>query len=227
MEACKGNTTNIPTGSPLKQEHVRILVLPSCFLSPSLKTSPVLRPLFFSFPHFSCSLCFPQNPSTFSSQLCFFFLSRCQAPRDLQTPSPRFSFSSTEAPFWISPKNPFSLPNVPSSPKASQTSPSQHPHHTIFFPFNFGNITFNFRTPQHIQFPHFPRWAATLSLLHNSLPTKNPHGFKVGCPPKKWPKSNIKPSSYPIWSTKAQTNLNKATKNAKNRVVRKQPRRTG
>ena len=147
MEACKGNTTNIPTGSPLKQEHVRILVLPSCFLNPSLKTSPVLRPLFFSFPHFSCSLCFPQNPSNFSSQLCFFFLSRCQGPRDLQTPSPRFSFSSTESPFWISPKNPFSFPNVPSFPKASQTSPSQHSHHTIFFPFSSRNITFNFRTP--------------------------------------------------------------------------------
>ena len=130
--------------------------------------------------------------------------------------------------FRISPKNPFSLPNVLYFPKTSQTSPSQHPHHTIFFPFSFGKITFSFGTPQHIQFPHFLRWAAALSLLHNSLPTKNPHGFKVGCnQPKKWPKSDIKPSSYPIWSTRARTNMDKGTKNAKNRAVSKQPRRTG
>ena len=149
METSKGNTTNIPAGSPLKQEHVHMLALLSrspllafsIFLSkpPLLKTSHLLP-----FPVISVFL---KTPQTSLSNSIFFFRSKYQTLRDLSTASPRFSFSSTESPLGSLQKTHFFLPNVPFFPKTSQTSPSQHPHHTIVFPFSSRNITFNFRTP--------------------------------------------------------------------------------
>ena len=186
MEASKGNTTNILAGSPLKQEHVRIPVLLSrspllAFSAILSKTSHVLRSLFFFFLAFPVLSVFLKTPQTSLPNSIFSF-SLGAKPSETSRLLPHASvFFFYKVSFRTSPKNPFSLPNVPSFPKTSQTSPSQHPHHTIFFPFSSRKITFNFGTPQHIQFPHFPRWAAALSLLHNSLPTKNPHGFKVGC----------------------------------------------
>ena len=174
MEANKRITTNIPAGSPLKQEYVWIptLLSRSLFLAFStlLSKPPLFSDLcFFSFLIFPVLSIFLKTPQTSLSNSIFFFRSKYQTLRDLSTASPRFSFSSTESPLGSLQKNPFSLPNFPSFPKTSQTSSSQHPHHTLFFPFSSGKITFSFGTSQHIQFPHFPRWAAALSLLHNSL----------------------------------------------------------
>ena len=198
MEASKRITTNIPTGSPLKQEHIHIPALfsrsPLLAFSIFLSKPPLLKPShLLPFPVISVFL---KTPQTSLSNSIFFFRSKYQTLRDLSTASPRFSFSSTESPLGSLQKTHFFLPNVPFFPKTSQTSSSQHPHHTLFFPFSYEKITSSFGTPQHIQFPHFPRWATALSLLHNSLPTKNPHGSKVGCNQlEKWPKSDIKPSS--------------------------------
>ena len=85
MEASKGNTTNIPTGATLKQEHVQIpallsrspLLAFSVFLSkpPLLKTSHLLP-----FPVLSVFL---KTPQTSLPSFVFFFLSRCQTLRDL------------------------------------------------------------------------------------------------------------------------------------------------
>ena len=113
MEASKGNTTNIPAGSPLKQEQVRIPALLS--RSPLLAFSAILsKPLIFSdlyFFFFSCfsrSLCFLQNPSNFSSQLCFFSFSLGAKPLKTSKLFPHaFRFCSTESPLVSLQKTPF------------------------------------------------------------------------------------------------------------------------
>ena len=88
METSKGNTTNIPAGSPLKQEHVHMLALlsrsPLLAFSALLSKPPLFSDLcFFSFLIFPVLSIFLKTPQTSLPISVFFFLSRCQTLKDL------------------------------------------------------------------------------------------------------------------------------------------------
>ena len=145
------------------------------FLDPSPPFSPLFLPFFlvrsFSLrlvfsPFFSFSVATkPSETSRLFSPISIFLL-----PSLLQN-FPKKPFFSSQRPLFSKNLSNFSF---------STSAPPFSSHSAL------EKITFSFGTPQHIQFPHFPRWVAAFSLLHNSLPTKNPHGFKVGCnQPKK------------------------------------------
>ena len=167
------------------------------------KTTPSFShtSVFFLFFHFLVLSVFLKTSQTSLSSFFFFLLSFLS----LQVPNPQrpLEFSPTLSVLilpnlstQISQKLPlFSLPNVSSFLPSFKlpSSASVPPHFLSSSALEFP--TFSLETPTHLV-PIFPRWAAT------------PYNFIIHCPPrihmdsrwvainsKKWPKSDIKPSS--------------------------------
>ena len=186
-----------------------------CFsfsLGAKLLETPRLFPHSFSFP--SCRVSLPESLKKtlffLSKHLIFFLLFQTSLPNSLcslfsfslgakpsETPRiflPRFQFSSyrISLPRFLK-KSLF--PNVPLFLKTFQTSILSIRTTPFSFPFNFRNPHLQPWNPNSFS-SHLLEVSSCPSLLHNSLPAKNPHGFKVGCnQPEKWPKLDIKPSS--------------------------------
>ena len=118
MEASKGNTTNIPTGSPLKQEHVQIPALlsrsPLLAFSALLSKPPLFSDLcFFPFLVFPILSVFLKTPQTSLLNSIFSFSLGAKPPKTSRLIPYALVFLLQSLLFGSLQKTPFLFPTSP------------------------------------------------------------------------------------------------------------------